>query len=148
MKLPIGYYTWSGMKARCLNPKHKNYLQYGGAGITVCDKWMTWSGFYEDMGERPEGKTLDRINGKLGYTKSNCRWATKEEQIANRKPQKSSAVSDTHGINQRTKGCFAVALSVKNSSRYFGSRHTLEEAKELRDECFYEREFQRLALMY
>jgi len=148
MGVPNGYWTWAGMKARCLNPNHKNYHQYGGRGITVCDEWMTWEGFFKSMGDRPDGHTLDRIDGKKGYYPGNCRWATKQQQIDNRKPQKSSATSKTHGINQRTKGCYAVALSVHNKSKYFGSRHTLEEAIELRDEVFYEREFHRLVLMY
>ena len=145
MKLPIGYYTWSGMKARCLNPKHKNYPKYGGAGITVCEKWLTWAGFLEDMGERPVGKTLDRIDGKLGYNKSNCRWATKEEQIKNRKPQKTLKVNnENHGITHRTKNCYSVSLSVNGKSKYFGCRRTLEEAKVLRDECYKKREEDRL----
>lgn len=71
------------MKERCLNPKHKAYKAYGGRGITVCKRWLVFENFLEDMGERPEGKTLDRKDNDKGYTKSNCRWATKEEQYDN-----------------------------------------------------------------
>ncbi len=145
MKLPNGYWTWAGMKSRCLNPKHKNYHQYGGAGITVCEKWMTWAGFLEDMGERPEGKTLDRIDGKLGYNKSNCRWATKKEQIDNRKPQKSREVlNEDHNIYHRTENCYVVSMSVKGRTKYCGSRPTLKEARVLRDRCYNEKEQARL----
>ena len=147
-KLPHGYHTWIGMKQRCLNPNHKNYHQYGGRGITVCEQWMTWEGFCNDMGERPEGKTLDRIEGSKGYYPENCRWATKEEQIANRRRQKMPAVSEMHGISHKTPKCYAVSFSLGNRSRHMGSRQTLEEAKELRDECLYEREFHRLVLKY
>ena len=77
------YNTWLGMKERCLNPNHQSYPVYGGRGITLCDRWLKFENFLEDMGERPEGKTLDRKDNDKGYTKSNCRWATKEEQYDN-----------------------------------------------------------------
>lgn len=77
------YYTWLGMKARCLAKTHKAYPNYGGRGITICDKWLEFIGFYEDMGDRPNGHTLDRINVDGNYEKSNCRWATKIVQQMN-----------------------------------------------------------------
>lgn len=69
------YRTWRGMHIRCTKPNHPKYHRYGGAGITICDKWKTFQGFLEDMGERPEGTSLDRIDSTLGYCKENCRWA-------------------------------------------------------------------------
>jgi len=72
------------MKSRCLNKNVRAYAKYGAIGITVCDKWLTFSGFLEDMGVKPEGYTLDRIDGSKGYYKENCRWATYEEQNNNR----------------------------------------------------------------
>ena len=72
------------MKGRCLNPKHKAYPAYGGRGITVCEKWLKFENFLKDMGERPEGKTLDRKDNDKGYYKGNCRWATSDEQYDNR----------------------------------------------------------------
>jgi hypothetical protein len=69
------YNSWASMKRRCSNKKDKNYAIYGGRGIMVCDRWKYFDNFLADMGERPEGKTLDRIDGRKGYFPANCRWA-------------------------------------------------------------------------
>lgn len=73
------------MKQRCLNKKHKWYHYYGGRGITVCEKWMTFIGFLEDMGERPVGLTLERNEVNEGYCKANCIWADIRSQNRNRR---------------------------------------------------------------
>jgi hypothetical protein len=73
------------MIQRCTNPNFTKFPTYGGAGITVSKEWLkSFEAFFADMGERPAGKSLDRIDGKLGYFKGNCRWATPEEQSQNR----------------------------------------------------------------
>jgi hypothetical protein len=74
------YSCWDGMMQRCTNPKHKKHKDYGAKGITVCDRWLEFNNFLEDMGEKPEGLTLDRKDPKKGYYKENCRWATYEQQ--------------------------------------------------------------------
>lgn len=89
------YNAWCAMVQRCKNPKNKRYKHYGGRGIEVCDKWKTFAGFYEDMGERPPAHSLDRINNDGGYCKDNCRWATNEEQANNRQ---SSRYVDVAGV--------------------------------------------------
>lgn len=72
------------MRERCYNPKHIAYHRYGGRGITVCDRWRnSFEAFLADMGARPEGRTLDRVNNNGNYEPSNCRWATPKEQRAN-----------------------------------------------------------------
>lgn len=83
------YESWSAMKSRCNNPNHDSWKNYGGRGITVCDRWLhSFENFLADMGERPEGKTLDRFPNRDGnYEPSNCRWATVAEQNANRRNQ-------------------------------------------------------------
>lgn len=73
------------MHIRCSKRNHPRYHQYGGAGIAVCDKWKTFQGFLDDMGERPEGTSLDRIDNEKGYSKENCRWADSKQQQRNRK---------------------------------------------------------------
>lgn len=82
------YNIWSDMVARCRRVTHPRYADYGGRGITVCDRWLDFVNFYADMGERPEGRSLDRANNDLGYSPENCRWATGVEQRANRRPMK------------------------------------------------------------
>lgn len=79
------YESWIRMKERCRNPKNVGYHDYGGRGITYCESWENFINFYKDMGDRPKGKTLDKIDNNKGYCKENCRWSTPKEQANNRK---------------------------------------------------------------
>lgn len=83
---PPTYKTWQGMRQRCYNPNHNRYHRYGGRGIEVCDRWRySYKLFLEDMGEKPDGKSLDRYPNRDGnYEPGNCRWATPQEQEANK----------------------------------------------------------------
>lgn len=96
------YQSWRGMWTRCTNPNVKSYKDYGGRGIQICDRWKDFGNFLEDMGDRPDGKTLDRINVNGNYEPSNCRWATRKEQAMN--TQKASKLGDEVDVPEELLG--------------------------------------------
>jgi hypothetical protein len=79
------YASWADMLSRCRNPKGKQWKDYGGRGIRVCRRWLKFENFVADMGLRPKGRTLDRVDNDRNYTPANCRWATRLEQQNNQR---------------------------------------------------------------
>ena len=103
-KNPI-YHTWTSMRERCLSPTAKSYARYGGRGIEIDKRWDSFENFLADMGERPEGGSIERIDNDGPYSPSNCRWATVVEQNNNR--------SDTHHVNYNGESLTLRELSVR-----------------------------------
>jgi len=115
------YMIWGQMKQRCYNKNHKNYHNYGGRGITICERWvMSFDNFYKDMGNKPEGLSLDRINVNENYEKSNCRWANQSTQCLNRRDYANTS-SKYRGVYFRKSKCDWVStIKVNGKIKYIG----------------------------
>ena len=93
------YRIWKGMRQRCLNQNNPKYMNYGGRGIKICDRWEDFSKFYEDMGKCPKAYSLDRIDNDGNYEPSNCRWADSTTQARNQRIK----ITNTSGVTGVTK---------------------------------------------
>lgn len=121
------YLSWRSMKSRCLNKNHTFYKHYGGKGITIFHRWIDdFKAFYEDMGPRPKGTSLDRINGSKGYNPENCRWASRSLQSHNRKPTNKLGHTGVYKKCRR----YRARIRVKGRVTHLGTFDTIKEAAE------------------
>jgi hypothetical protein len=128
------YRIWRGMMSRCNNPNVKAYKNYGGRGIMVCEEWHNYETFLKDMGERPEGKSLDRRDCNQGYYKENCRWASAEEQAQNKRKSKANTTGRTGVSYLAAQEKYSVEISTNGIHEYGGVFDNLIDAIAKREE--------------
>lgn len=128
------YHIWTGMKQRCSNRRHRDYFRYGGRGIRVCEEWRSsFDTFVNDMGVRPSAlHSLDRINNDGNYEPRNCRWATKQDQVANRRLQKNNTLG-YRGVHLNGNR-WAAQVNYQGHVFHFGQYDTVVEAAYVRDQ--------------
>ena len=122
--------AWRGMKERCDNPNHVGYAYYGAKGISYDPRWKRYSAFLADMGECPEGLSLDRIDNTGSYCKENCRWATWSQQMLNRSAR---GPSGQRGVHWYSRGQYWIAtININGRKVRLGYSTELKEAVEMR----------------
>lgn len=124
--------TWGSLVNRCNNSNNAAYNRYGGRGIKVCDEWLKFENFYEDMGNRPDGLSIDRINNNKGYYKENCRWATPTEQARNQRisNNNTTGIKGVHWNKRAQK--YQAQIRVDYKRIHLGYFNNLEDAKQVR----------------
>ena len=137
-----GHGRWKAMRRRCLTPSHSRYKDYGGRGITICERWLnSYQAYFDDVGEAPEGMSLDRIDNDGGYWCGKCgectennwpknwRWATNYEQVLNRRNTTSARKKlGVPGVTITKNGLHQVQISIDKKQKYLGVYKNVKEA--------------------
>lgn len=127
---PKTYNTWKGMRERCHNRKHQMFYLYGGRGITVCERWDSFKNFIIDMGIKPSGKQIDRIDSDKNYSPDNCRWVTQSQNNANRRCYSKSGFKN---VFVRPSGRYAAHIREDGVDVIIGTFDTAEDAARAHD---------------
>lgn len=134
------YSSWRAMVRRCRCSTTDHYDVYGGSGIDICEEWAKFENFLNDMGERPEGTSIDRIDNSKGYFKENCRWATSSQQAYNTGMRKTNTSGHKNVTWQKSHNKWRVAIRKQGKNYFFGYFSDLKEASEVammaRDKLF------------
>lgn len=126
------YQTWCHMLNRCRNKKDKGYCNYGGRGILVCDRWLKFERFIEDMGVMPDGLTIERLCNDGNYEPSNCKWGTRIEQARNRRIRKTNKSGATGVWWHKESKKWQVRIGYNGRNHHIGLYPGLEQAIEER----------------
>jgi len=127
------YFAWQRMKQRCYDTNYSAYQYWGGRGIKVCDRWLdSFDNFYDDMGDIPKGRSLDRINNDVDYCKSNCRWATPSVQAFNKRISSKNKSGSVGVFWDKSSNKWRSVITFNKKTQYLGSFDTMQEAIESR----------------
>jgi hypothetical protein len=122
------YTAWEGMIQRCNNPMSLSYKNYGGRGITVCEQWLQFEAFFSDMGDAPNGMSLERIDVNGNYCKDNCKWADCCIQSFNQRQKKSNTSGRTGVRFYKSRGKWVATIGVDRKPIHLGYFVSFEEA--------------------
>lgn len=128
---PRTYRSWKDMRARCNNPHNTDFVDYGGRGIAVCERWDDFAKFFADMGERPAGQTLDRIDANGDYDPANCRWADAKTQANNKRNNRLVSVNGVSKTLQEW--CDKIGIDRSKVRYRLDVGYTIDEALKLED---------------
>ncbi len=129
------YRSYRAMLNRCKNPSYKNFKYWGGKGVKVCDRWLeSFENFLEDMGERPKGTSINRVQGAMVYSKETCKWDDRSTQSFEQSKYRNNT-SGVTGVSENRHGSFIARISVNNKQIHLGSFSSLEEATKARQDA-------------